>query len=208
MAVVYRHIRKDKNEPFYIGIGADEKRAFSLKSRNDYWKKIVMKTEYEIEILFDDLTWEEACEKEKEFIALYGRKDLGNGSLVNMTDGGEGFLSLSYDAKKRQRENTIKVWTGKKHSEESIEKIRQASNRQWALSKNTGMKGKKHTEETKRYIGSLNYGSKKNIKIILDLETGVFYDCIKDLSKSIDIKYKKFHKDLLLGKYKNKYVVL
>ena len=28
MAVVYRHIRLDKNEPFYIGIGEKENRAY------------------------------------------------------------------------------------------------------------------------------------------------------------------------------------
>lgn len=27
MAIVYRHIRLDKNEPFYIGIGKDEKKS-------------------------------------------------------------------------------------------------------------------------------------------------------------------------------------
>jgi uncharacterized protein involved in tellurium resistance len=32
--------------------------------------------------------WEEACKKETFFISYYGRKDLGLGSLVNMTDGG------------------------------------------------------------------------------------------------------------------------
>ena len=91
MAVLYRHIRIDKNEPFYIGIGKEESRAYSQKSRNKYWKNIAKKG-YEVEILFEDLTWEQACEKEKEFIALYGRKDLKTGILVNLTDGGEGTL--------------------------------------------------------------------------------------------------------------------
>lgn len=91
MAVVYRHIRVDKNEPFYIGIGDNKKRAYSHRSRNKYWKNIA-KQGYEVEILFDDLTWEQACEKEKEFITLYGRKDLNTGTLVNLTDGGDGAL--------------------------------------------------------------------------------------------------------------------
>ena len=34
MAVVYRHIRLDKNEPFYIGIGKNIKRAYE-KSRKE-----------------------------------------------------------------------------------------------------------------------------------------------------------------------------
>ena len=43
MAYLYRHIRSDKNVPFYIGIGIDSNyyRAKSKKSRNDHWNKIV-----------------------------------------------------------------------------------------------------------------------------------------------------------------------
>ena len=93
MAVVYRHIRLDTNEVFYIGIGKDEKRAYDKKrSRSNWWKSILEKTEYRVDILFDNLTWEEACEKEKEFIELYGRKDLELGTLVNMTNGGDGSI--------------------------------------------------------------------------------------------------------------------
>lgn len=92
MAIVYKHTRLDKNEPFYIGIGKTEKRAYSKIGRNNRWNKIIKKTNYIIEIIHFDLTWEEACEKEKELIKLYGRKDLGTGTLINMTDGGEGVV--------------------------------------------------------------------------------------------------------------------
>ena len=92
MAYVYRHIRLDKNEPFYIGIGSDDryKRANERTRRNKHWKNIVAKSDYEVDILFDDLSWEDACKKEIEFIELYGRKDIGNGTLVNLTGGGDG----------------------------------------------------------------------------------------------------------------------
>ena len=88
---VYRHIRLDKNEPFYIGIGTDVgyKRAYSKHSRNKYWDRVVGKTKYEVEILLDNLTKEEAKQKEIEFIALYGKKLNKTGTLVNITDGGE-----------------------------------------------------------------------------------------------------------------------
>jgi len=92
MAYLYRHVRLDKNEPFYIGIGSDTKyeRSNSQKYRNRHWKNIVAQTSYNVEILLDNLTWDEACKKEIEFIELYGRADLGKGTLVNMTNGGEG----------------------------------------------------------------------------------------------------------------------
>ena len=37
MAYVYRHIRLDKNEPFYIGISKDAYRPFTKKGRNKYY---------------------------------------------------------------------------------------------------------------------------------------------------------------------------
>lgn len=95
MAYLYRHIRLDKNIPFYIGIGSDDdyKRAYNVRSRNRYWVNIVAKSHYEVEILLDNLTWLEACEKEIEFISLYKRRRDG-GTLANLTLGGEGQLGM------------------------------------------------------------------------------------------------------------------
>lgn len=92
MAYVYTYTRLDKNEVFYVGIGSDSKykRAKNISLRTDYFKKIINKSKYKLDIVFDNLSWEEACLKEIELVALYGRKDLKTGTLVNFTDGGEG----------------------------------------------------------------------------------------------------------------------
>jgi hemerythrin superfamily protein len=95
--IVYRHIRLDKNIPFYIGIGKDTSRPRNKKDRSNFWKNIIGKTKYIVEILFDNLTKEQAIEKEKEFIKLYGRIDLKTGTLCNMTCGGEGTGILNDD---------------------------------------------------------------------------------------------------------------
>ena len=145
MAYVYRHIRLDKNEPFYIGISASNnlKRAYDIKPlrRNRIFNGIVAKTECEVEILFDDLTWEQACEKEKEFIILYGRKDLKTGTLANMSGGGEGSFGViiteeqrkvrsannkgripSLESRKKNSEYKIKYY---KEHPEAVEKFRE-----------------------------------------------------------------------------------
>ena len=72
---VYKHVRLDKNEPFYIGIGSTENyaRAFSRSIRNDIWKKITNKSEYSVEILYENLTIEEAKSIEVELISKYGK---------------------------------------------------------------------------------------------------------------------------------------
>jgi hypothetical protein len=101
--IVYRHIRLDKNEPFYIGIAKNPKRPYIKNQRNNLWHKIVDKTEYRVDILFDDLTYEQACEKEKEFIQLYGRINLGTGTLVNMTDGGDTTHGYKHSDKTKEK---------------------------------------------------------------------------------------------------------
>ena len=136
MAIVYRHIRLDKNEVFYIGIGRDEKRAYNKNSRNNYWKHIVSKTNYEIEILFDDLTWGQACEKEKEFIKLYGRKDLGTGTLVNMMDGGEGSINRTpWNKNKKMTEDFKNFYyiKNKIKSDKELERLRNINPRKKVL---------------------------------------------------------------------------
>jgi hypothetical protein len=98
---LYRHIRLDTKEPFYIGIGTKRncknfkpvyERAFEVKRRGSFWKNVVSKTDYEVEILLESDDYEFIKQKEIEFIALYKRKDCCNGTLVNLTDGGDGFL--------------------------------------------------------------------------------------------------------------------
>lgn len=97
MAILYRHIRPDKNEVFYVGIGKKISRAFSKQSRNTHWHNIVNSNngQYEVQIILSELDWEEAALKEIEFIKLYGKLVDGTGTLVNQTDGGEGTLGVS-----------------------------------------------------------------------------------------------------------------
>jgi hypothetical protein len=54
MGYLYRHIRLDKNEVFYIGIGGfsinekknSYKRAYTKFKRNKIWNRIIDKTQY------------------------------------------------------------------------------------------------------------------------------------------------------------------
>jgi hypothetical protein len=99
MAYVYKHIRKDTNKVFYIGIGKTKRRINSSSNRNKHWINIVNKVGFYSEIIEDNLSWEAACEKEKYWINYYGRKDLNEGILVNMTNGGDGVNGHSEELK-------------------------------------------------------------------------------------------------------------
>ena len=131
MAVVYKHIRKDTNEVFYIGIGSKKYRATSTHKRTEFWWNIVNKAGYEVEIIHEGISIDEAKQLEIKYIAEYGRRDLELGTLVNQTDGGDGQFNPSIH---------------------TIEKCRQAAIKQHKQGK--GPKRDKLTEETKNKISN------------------------------------------------------
>jgi hypothetical protein len=173
MAVIYRHLKSD-GEVFYIGIGKTESRAYSKADRNKFWNNLVNKHGYEVQILKKDLTWEDACELEKILIDWYGRRDLGTGTLVNMTNGGEGSynrivteetrakMRLSQKGKIYTKETRAKMSLSQQKNRDSFEKNQKI---RIALTGKTlsdehkknitlSHKGSKHTEETKAKISA------------------------------------------------------
>jgi len=100
--VLYFHINPVKNEVFYVGIGT-LKRAKSKHNRSNHWLSYIKKYDYDIMIEESNISWDEACELEKYWIKRIGRKDLGTGPLINLTDGGEGCLNQKMSIESRQK---------------------------------------------------------------------------------------------------------
>jgi hypothetical protein len=125
-AYVYTHTRLDTNEVFYVGISTQKnfKRAYHLHERSNYWHNIAKKCGLKVSIIFDDLTWEEACIKEKELILKYGRIDLGTGTLVNLTNGGDGNIGGKASEETKVKMSIAKK--GVKKSKEHIENMKKA----------------------------------------------------------------------------------
>jgi hypothetical protein len=176
MAIVYRHRKITNHEVFYIGIGKAIKRAYSKKSRSLYWVSVAKKYGYTVDILCSDITWEDACELEQLLIQEYGRKDLGLGNLVNMTDGGEGCINTICNEKTRQKirekmkGNTFCL--GNKLSEDTKDKIRVASKNRsvehrkklsLASKGNTYNLGNKHSEESRIKMSESHNGKKHTL---------------------------------------------
>jgi hypothetical protein len=226
MAYVYRHIRLDKNVPFYIGLGTDSNysRAHQTKSRNQHWHNVVKNSEYRVEIMLDDLSFEEACVKEIELISVYGRVDTCGGSLVNWTDGGQGTLgwrhevgywtgkslpesmckNLSEVAKLRVGEKNH--FYGKNHSEETKEKLRQ-SRLGSTLTEETKLKIKeslKNSEAFKNRKHSVRLGADNpKSKQVINTETGETYENLRIASEITEISYNKL-RSYCQGKVKSK----
>lgn len=125
---LYRHIRLDKYEPFYIGIGTSKNdprrktyrnryyRAYEKRDRSELWFKITNKSEYIVQILLHSDDYEFIKKKEIEFINYYGRKNKRNGILANLTDGGEGALGIipSELHRSKSRERMYKILENKR----------------------------------------------------------------------------------------------
>jgi hypothetical protein len=225
MAYVYRHIRLDKNEPFYIGIGTSEyyNRAYRHKNRSELWQRIAAKSGYEVEILMDNLTWEEACEKEKEFIALYGRKDIKTGCLANMTDGGDGAINVVISKEHREKiaeANRRRIFTEedrKKMAERMIKRNKnlefrtkltegfKKSEKAMTHARNLGLKskGKKLSDLTKKKISDSKI---KKPVIQYDLN-GIFikkWESVCQVEKQLNLNQSNIYR-CCNGKYKQSY---
>jgi hypothetical protein len=167
---LYRHIRLDKNEPFYIGIGSKQdrshphwkseyRRAFETNRKESYiWNNIISKTEHEVEILFESDDYEVIKQKEIEFIKLYGRINRNTGCLANMTDGGDGFVG--YIPSKEKIDKHRKFLIGKKQPASQIQK------------RNESRKGYIHSEETKLKISNSHKGKKTSKEHLEKLKRG------------------------------------
>lgn len=187
--VVYKHIRLDTNEVFYIGIG-DKYRPYIKHNRNKWWKNITNKTDYKVEIISKNLTIQESCEIETYLIHYYGRSDLKLGNLVNLTFGGEGVLGFKHSEESKLKmkiTNKGKTKKGNKCSKETKLKLS-------IINSNY-----KHTEKAKYNI-SLN--NKRKQKII-DTSTGIIYDSITEVLKIFNLKQSTLC-SYLSGKRKNK----
>ena len=222
---LYQHIRLDKNEVFYIGVGTiqiikDKYRYYSRSKekygRNLIWKRITSKTDYKIEILIESDDYDFILEKEKEYIELYGRIDLKTGTLANMTEGGEGVINVSEDTKMKRN----KSLTGLKRNEITKQLISLSK-----IGNKNPMFGKKHSLETKVKISNgikLNppkphkqssesiekirnsrIGSKhwKSVKVI-NTKTNEIFDTVSSAAKSINIS-RGYLSNMLNNKNKN-----
>lgn len=172
--LVYRHRTLDTHEVFYIGIGS-VKRSKS-KHRSSFWKNVVNKHGYYIEIIKNNLSWEEACELEQLLIQEYGRRDLQTGILVNLTDGGEGAPGtiISEETKLKLRDKN----KGKKLTEEHKKKIGLAN------------KGRKPSliVEQKRL--------EKITRKVIDTRNNIVYNSVKEVSKIFNLKYLPLNRKL------------
>lgn len=141
----YVYFDPKTNIPIYVGKGVNERPFDHLqkccKTRLGYTLRKRTREGFNPKpILIQAATHDDAVEMEMLLIAMIGREDLGNGTLFNLTDGGEGCIGRkrSEDSLKKQSDDKKKFY----ENELARETTREATKKTWETRPRT-FKGKR-----------------------------------------------------------------
>jgi len=200
---LYRHIRLDKNEPFYIGIGTKSFRsskdlgiyfrAYNKVNRTQFWKNIINKTSYVVEILLESNDYNFICNKEIEFIKLYGRLDLKLGPLVNMRNG-------EICPKRFNKKVAVSQYTRIKNIKDNLEfnSIKEASLYYKIHISTLSNKLKSKINSEFIYLDKPNKEKRKDLLMIkvIDKITGIIYNSCTEAAKAYGYKRQRVQRQL------------
>jgi hypothetical protein len=162
------------HEPFYVGKGINE-RAWCHLYRNDmhpFTQRIqwIRKNGSSPKIgFYAGLDAEESLSLEIWFIYNFGRKDLGLGPLLNLTDGGDGLNNPSEEIKNKisnSKKGSVPWNVGIPHSDNTKEKMKVARTKQ-IFSEETKIKmskaslGKPKSPEHNKNVSIAKTGKKR-----------------------------------------------
>jgi hypothetical protein len=181
---VYLHRKASNGEVFYVGKGCGH-RAWSRNGRSSWWNRIAAKHGLMVDIVIDGIQEWYAFEHEAELISLYGRRNINQGPLINLSDGGEGPSGVIVTAETR-----IKMSESRKNmvfSEKHRENLSKAC------------KGKVLTESTRTKMSDYRKGRphhnqwKNNLKTSIQKvagkkivrQDGVVFDSYLDAARSV-----------------------
>lgn len=168
MYYVYCYKDPDTSEPFYVGKGkwTNQRHLDHLKETVDTtsnrYKFYKIKSILDrgmlpiIEIISKDLEENDAYALEEELIRKYGRRVDDTGCLTNICESARPPSPKGKVKSAAHRAALSKAHMGKKHTAEHTQKVLDTKRKRGTLV--SGMKGKKHTEQTKLKIAAKKLG--------------------------------------------------
>lgn len=123
---VYGHYTQDTGVLFYIGVGTvlsksnKEKskysRAYHFRNRNKFWNNVVNKHGIEVKIISHWETKKESLKEEAKLVEQYGRRCMNQGTLVNISSGGEiGPVGRTYKMSEEQKKKLSEIKSTELH---------------------------------------------------------------------------------------------
>lgn len=195
--LVYKHTNKINNK-VYIGITSRTAQERWGHNGNNYstsphFFSAIHKygwDNFEHEILFEELTKEEACSKEKELIKEYKANDRRFG--YNQTDGGECF-TLNEDTRRKMSLAMMgnKNGLGKSCSEEKKRKISEAQkgkiiSAETRRRQSAAAKKRKHTPQSKETKEKLR-NSYPRMRKVYCVETDIVYKSVHECARQLGL---------------------
>lgn len=202
---VYEWYIIDTNEVFYVGKGKNF-RYRDIKNRNKFFKDMYSSHNCKVRKVYENLTEEEAFEKEIELIKYY--KTNTNFRLTNQTDGGDGVSGWKPSQEFREKQSKISRarWADEEFRDKMVQ-MRQDENgvykseefrkkiSQIVSGKNNPNYHNYWTEEQKMALSKQRKGNPKyqdennpNAKAIICLEDGEVFPCMKYAREKYHIK--------------------
>lgn len=190
-----------RNEPIYVGMG-QKKRAWvhlRAKRKSPFIQRLQFMKKNNISPvigIYADLDKEFALFLEEELITKFGRKDLGLGSLLNLTNGGEGGTGRKWSEEQRLACSVSKIGDknplfGTKRSDETKLKIGKSQ-----------PKKRVYSEEKRKFMTIRQLGEKNSMfgvppsNAIPITYHGKEYTSIKAAAKAHNILYQTFYNRL------------
>lgn len=212
--VVYAHKRKSDNQTFYIGIGQPN-RPYYVHARSNFWNNYTNKHDWYVEILAENMQWDEACKMEIDLISKHGRRDKGEGPLLNQTKGGDGVIdrvitdetrekmskaskakwqAMSPDERKKNNEHLLKYCSqpmSKRSYEVHMKRVTseewKKKTKEWLL---PTLIGREWSDERRKawsehMKGKYKGGKHVFAKAVLNTDTGEVYDSVSTAAETL-----------------------
>jgi hypothetical protein len=202
---VYEWFIVETNEVFYVGKGKNNR--YKTKSgRNKFFKDMYNSHNCDVRIVVNNLTEQEAFDKEKELIKYY--RENTKFRLTNRTDGGEGASGFHFteEMKKMVSENGKALWRNPEFKEKMI-KIRNdekgvykskafrdkisslvKGDKNPNYGNNWDNNQKEHLSKVRKELGLAKGTKNSKATKIICLETGEVFELISDAMKKYNVK--------------------